>query len=114
MEGLWFDADWFKTPFGPSGNWFLPLEAGENAAFLPGGLGVIGEAAHSPPPDVSPTNFIVWIEVERSNPGSYLQDHYPEQMLGLQANNEVRRNHCVRFCHSDCTGYSPMCSPAAV
>ena len=59
IEGLWLDASWFKHGFGPSGNWHLPAESVENNTAFPGGLGVIGRAAHAPPHD---TKFIVCVQ----------------------------------------------------
>jgi hypothetical protein len=80
IEALWMDASWFKHGFGPSGNWHLPAESLENNTAFPGGLGVIGRAAHAAPHD---TKFIVWFEPERVTSGSYIAEHFPAQVLGL-------------------------------
>ena len=62
LEGLWLDASWFKQAhgFGRSGDWHIPLQSLENRSAFPGGLGVLGQAAHEPPHD---TAFIVWVSV---------------------------------------------------
>ena len=82
VEGLWLDASWFKQAhgFGRSGDWHIPLESVENRSAFPGGLGVLGQAAHDPPHD---TKFIVWFEPERVTGDSYMYEHFPEQQLGL-------------------------------
>jgi hypothetical protein len=77
----------------------LPISAMMSPAF-PGGLGVIGRAAHNPPPGNASTNFIVWIEPERVSPGSYLSIHYPEKLLGgslVNLGDKNMRDYIIEF-----------------
>jgi hypothetical protein len=67
---------------------------------FPGGLGVIGRAAHSPPAGNASTNFIVWIEPERVSAGSYLSIHYPEKLLGgslVNLGDKDMREYIIQF-----------------
>lgn len=107
VEGLWLDASWFGKGFGPSGDWHLPASAVENSDAFPGGLGVLGQAAHSPQPGQNATKFIVWFEPERVTSGSYIYEHFPSQTVGMDIDvgggvltdlgNEAMREYIVEY-----------------
>ena len=101
FEVFWLDAYWTKGGFPRGmGNYGFPLERVEPRDRFPGGLKVIGKAAHE-----AGMGYLMWFEPERVHRGTYIAREYPDWVISpagdgsghLDLGNPEAREHITKY-----------------